>query len=135
MNIQAYLDSYPVFNRWNRERHADWEDKLEILNETVELAERLQAPDQERRQLEEYRSVLGDGLSKSRSNDRRLSVTKAITHATGWGFVVGFGLMFQDGMAGFPLRFGLTLASGLTMVAGELLFRSFLAKGEACGDF
>lgn len=136
MDIRAYVDSYPVFNRWNRERHEEWAERVQTLDETADLAEQYGgASAQDLALIRDYRDVVEQGLQKSRSNDRKLSVTKAVTHAAAFGFVGSFFSMFHAADPGsLALRLGLTLGCGFTMVGGELLFRNFLARGQACGD-
>lgn len=137
MNVKGYIESYPVFSSWNQERHRQWEERVETLDEVVDLAQQVGYPQADIEQLEAYRGVVEDGLTQSRHNDRKLSVTKALTHAGAIGFVGGlFSVIKGDpsDLASLGLRFGITMACGAAMVGGELAFRSFLAQGQACGD-
>lgn len=137
VNVKNYLEGYAVFNTRNKERHQQWEQRVETLDEVIDMAEKVGYPEQDLDQLGAYRDVVQQGLKQSRSNDRKLSVTKAVTHAAAFGFVGSLFSIFRgdpSNLANLGVRVGLTLACGATMVGGELLFRSFLAKGQASGD-
>ena len=137
MNVKGYIEGYPVFNTYNKERHRQWEERVETLDEVIDMAEKVGNADEDLQMLGAYREVVEKGLRQSRSNDRKLSVTKAVTHAAAFGFVGALFNIFRGdpgNLANLGMRVGVTIACGATMVGGELLFRSFLAKGQACGD-
>ncbi|MGE0489399.1 MAG: hypothetical protein AB7S38_09310 [Vulcanimicrobiota bacterium] len=135
MNVKGYVQSFPVFSPWNRERYHQWQERVDTLDEAIDLAAKIKAPESDLTRLRDYRSVIDQGLDKSRSNDRNLSIIKAVTHAGAFGFVGGFFSIFHaHDLASMGMRTGIAIACGAAMVGGELLFRSLLAQGKACGD-